>query len=56
MITIVENNSLHADVEITCTEEYHRILAGTLNNAHKAHHLLSINVKEQTELTSQSPK
>ena len=49
MITVVENNSLHADVEIACIEEYHRILAGTLN-AHKAHHLLSIN--ERTELTT----
>jgi len=55
MITVVENNSLHADVEITCTEEYHRIFAGTLNT-HKAHHLLSINVNEQTELTNQSSK
>ena len=53
MITVVENNSLHADVEIACIEEYHRILAGTLN-AHKAHHLLSIKVNERTELTNQS--
>jgi len=55
MITVVENNSLHADVEIACIEEYHRILAGTLN-AHKAHHLLSIKVNERTELTNQSSK
>ena len=55
MITVVENNSLHADVEIACTEKYHRVLAGTLN-AHKAHHLLSINVNERTELTNQSSK
>ena len=56
MVTVVENNSLHADDEIACIEEYHRMLAGTLNT-HKAHHLLSINkVNERTELTNQSSK
>jgi len=55
MVTVVENNSLHADDEIACIEEYHRMLAGTLNT-HKAHHLLSIKVNERTELTNQSSK
>ena len=56
MITVVENNLLHADVEIACIEEYHRMLAGTLNTHKAHHHLLSIKVNERTELTNQSSK
>ncbi len=52
MITVVENNSLRADVEIACIEEYHQILAGTLNNTHKANQISSINVNERTRLTN----